>query len=147
MLKLVECYLLRLNLCIMQVKGEIVVIKIDLPSSWTKMNGSSGPSNSASISEVCDLIPQPAVLVGNTCEMEGIVDNGFVCGNNRNLLEKKLQEVNINLGENGSPEPVGHVSNACVSRSLLIGYSREHNDVVTAVQRLCAMKSAYSMKH
>ncbi|KAL1815638.1 hypothetical protein ACET3Z_018212 [Daucus carota] len=129
------------------IEGDIVLIKIDPLSSWTKMKGSSGPSNSAAVSHVCGLVPEPTVLVGNISEGEGIVDIYFEFGNRMNLLEKKLNdEGNTYFGENGSPGPVGTLCKSCVSKNLYIGSSREPKNNASAVRKLCAMTSAYPLK-
>lgn len=116
------------------VEGDVVVIKIDPLSSWTKMKGSSGVSGNASVSDDCNLVPVVTVPVSNNCKGKGKVDNDF------------YDERNTYLWENGGQESVVLAGNGLVNGNTLIGCSSEHHDVATAEQRLCAMTSAFPLK-
>lgn len=129
------------------VEGDVVLIKLDPLPLWTKMKGSFGASCNAAVMDDFNLVPRVTEPVGDSCKGKGKVDADCEYISCRNLTEKGFHnERNTYSEENGSPELIGQSGNAHANGSAWAGCSSEHNDVVTAVQKLCAMISAYPLK-
>ncbi|KAL8133763.1 DIS3-like exonuclease 2 [Apium graveolens] len=116
------------------VEGDIVVIKLDPLSLWTKMKGSSGASGNASPSDDCNLVPVATLPVSNNFKGKDKVGNDF------------YDERNTYHSENGSQESVALAGNGLVNGNTLNCCSGEHHDFVTVEQRLCTMTSAFPLK-
>lgn len=138
----------------MQLEGDIVAIKIDPLSFWTKMKGSTGNSNTSTAIDDSNLHPGGAECVRDICKGKNKVDADCEysnCRNNLHLSEEGSQSKNNSYPrENISPELEGpnvtmHVNGK--HNSLLDPSSAGSlSEVQTAAEKLCAMISSFPSK-
>ncbi|GMP79331.1 hypothetical protein CsSME_00034919 [Camellia sinensis var. sinensis] len=145
------------------VEGDIVVIKVDPFSAWTKMKGSTGTFNNSAPLEDYNSVSDATELVGDSCKGKNKVDAVYEYVNGRNgsfSPEKGFQyEVGTSSGANVGPEVIGQhnsvseysyssVNGHCPSALDLsqAGCSNDRNDVTSSVEKLCALISSFPSK-
>lgn len=146
------------------VEGDIVAIKVDHFSSWTKMKGSAGTVDNAGPSDDNNSACQVTELARNRSKGKNKVDVAYECANGRNcsLIEDK------GFGNVGFTTPIGadvglQLIGQCSSVSghsyspanghcpsaldpLQTVSSSDHNDIPNSVEKLCAMMSSFPSK-
>ncbi|KAA8538508.1 hypothetical protein F0562_028121 [Nyssa sinensis] len=139
------------------VEGDIVAIKIDPLSSWTKMKVSNGTLNNSALLDDYNLLPEVTELVNDTGKGKNKVEANYEYVNSSNclLLPKKGVhcESSSFSGENVHSKLTGsagynYPNGYCVPAldPLQAGCSNERNEVASAVAKLCAMISSFPSK-
>ncbi|XP_059630776.1 DIS3-like exonuclease 2 [Cornus florida] len=135
------------------VDGDIVAIKVDPLSSWTKMKGSNGPSNNSALMDDNNLVPEVTESVGNGDKGKGVL-HVDIKSNTCLLPEKGFYFENGSFsGESVNPELIGPVgcnyvnghypSAPDMSRT---GGSSERNEIASLVGKFCALVSSFPSK-
>ncbi|KAK3005232.1 hypothetical protein RJ639_017672 [Escallonia herrerae] len=140
-----------------EVEGDIVLIKVDCFSLWTKMKGSILTSNNPAVMEDNNLLPTATESVRDYCKEKNKVDgvgeyadcssvlplsvDGFHCESSAYLSQNVITE---NVG----PTVSQHVNRNCHHgyRASLADCSSEQNEAVSAVEKLCATISLFPSK-
>ncbi|CAK7347018.1 unnamed protein product [Dovyalis caffra] len=133
------------------VEGDVVVIKVDPLSFWTKMKGSNGPSNNLSTAEDSNLCLEANGKAGGSSKGKSKLNMDFDCADygNSTVPQKGFHyEASSRNGDelNG---PVGYNSvngyHQSASDSSPVP-STGKNEVLNGVQRMCATISSYPSK-
>ncbi|XP_038718373.1 DIS3-like exonuclease 2 isoform X2 [Tripterygium wilfordii] len=137
------------------VEGDIVVMQVDPLSLWTKMKGSIGPSNNLGHAEDVNLLPEVSEIVANS-KGKNKLDVEYEIAHCENCIPPENgfhEEDNSITGNAVHQEHIDHMGgcytnehNPCVSDSSLVGSSREQNEAIGALGRLCAMISSFPSK-
>lgn len=136
------------------VEGDIVAIKVDPLTFWTKMKGSIETSNNPALMDDHTLLPGVTESVSDSCKGKSKVDAGYEYTNCRNdslLLEKGFhydntiyphENVNRELGPTGN----GHVNGNYQNGPSRGGCFSEQTEVLTGLEKLCSIISSFPSK-
>ncbi|KAK2988844.1 hypothetical protein RJ640_020208 [Escallonia rubra] len=140
------------------VEGDIVLIKVDRFSLWTKMKGSILTSNNPAVMEDNNLLPTTATeSVRDYCKEKNKVDGVGEYADCSSVLPLSVDgfhcESSAYLSQNVITENVGPAVCQHVNRNCHHGYdasladcSSEQKEAVSAVEKLCATISLFPSK-
>ncbi|XP_061341904.1 DIS3-like exonuclease 2 [Gastrolobium bilobum] len=129
------------------VEGDIVAIKIDPLSLWTKMKGSNGTSNNTAILEGCNLLKEDDEVGGNICKGKGKEDadhnstpyRSYPCPEKRCVYEDNASK---ELASRDSID--GH--HYAGSDFLKFNSRSGHKEVINAVEKMCVLVNSFPSK-
>ncbi|KAF5740300.1 DIS3-like exonuclease 2 [Tripterygium wilfordii] len=137
------------------VEGDIVVIKVDPLSLWTKMKGSTGPSNNLVPAEDVNVPPEVGEMVADG-KGKSKLDVKYEIAQRECSLspENGFHEEDYSITGNAvHQELIDHMGggyinehNPSASDFSCVGSSREQNEAIGALGRLCAMISSFPSK-
>ncbi|KAK3019418.1 hypothetical protein RJ639_004575 [Escallonia herrerae] len=124
------------------VEGDIVLIKVDRFSLWTKMKGSILTSNNPAVMEDNNLLPTATESVLDYCKEKNKVDGVGEYADCSSVLPQNV------ITENVGPTVSQHVNRNCHHGydASLADCSSEQNEAVSAVEKLCATISLFPSK-
>uniref|UniRef100_A0A5B7BIX7 DIS3-like exonuclease 2 n=1 Tax=Davidia involucrata TaxID=16924 RepID=A0A5B7BIX7_DAVIN len=139
------------------VEGDIVAIKIDPLSSWTKMKVSTGTLNNSALMDDYNLLPEVTELVNDSGKGKNKIEANYEYVNYTNCLllpEKRVHcESSSFSGKNVHSELIestgyNYVNGFCVPAldPSQAGCSSERNEIASAVGKLCVMVSSFPSK-
>ncbi|KAG2709074.1 hypothetical protein I3760_05G222300 [Carya illinoinensis] len=138
------------------VEGDIVVIKIDPLSLWTRMKGSTGISNNYPPVEDCNLLLEDSEISSDSCKGKGKVDAECKHAHHRScpFPEKGFCYGDSTFtGEAVHLDPIGPASCnlvdpylAAASDLLHADFCSGQNELNTALGRMCALISSFPSK-
>jgi DIS3-like exonuclease 2 len=136
----------------MQVEGDIVVLKVDPLSLWTRMKGSTGSNNSAPV-EDGSLLLEDGEIASDGCKGKSKVDADYEYARYRSCPYPEKGSCfgdSTFVGETVHLEPTGPAScnllHPAASDSSHVGSSNGQNEVVNAVGRICGLISSFPSK-
>ncbi|GAV84103.1 RNB domain-containing protein [Cephalotus follicularis] len=138
------------------VEGDVVVIKVDPLSMWTKMKGSAAVFNNSACAENCNLLPEAEEFSGDSCKAKSKLDPNYDYGQNGGdlLPENSITFVggpfttNITHLDLSGPENCKYVNgdHPSASDSSHAGCSSGQNELLNAVEMVSAMVSKFPSK-
>lgn len=139
----------------LQVEGDIVAVKVDSVSFWTRMKGSTGMCNNSALVEDPNLLPEDTEVASDNCKGKSKVglDHEYANHAGYSFPEKESHyEGSTSLGETFRsdlvlPSDYDHVDGRhSASDSSHVGSSSGLNDVKNAVGRICAKLNSFPSK-
>ncbi|KAJ6709400.1 DIS3-LIKE EXONUCLEASE 2 [Salix koriyanagi] len=128
--------------------GDVVVVKVDPFSFWTKMKGSNAPSNNVSTSEDSNLHLETNGEVGGSCKGKSKMNLVLECADFGNSL---VPQKGFHNDESTCASEVVHDNyvngnHQSASESSHTAPSTGKDEVSNSVGRICAMLSSYPSK-
>ncbi|KAJ6335646.1 hypothetical protein OIU78_012295 [Salix suchowensis] len=128
--------------------GDVVVVKVDPFSFWTKMKGSNAPSNNLSTSEDSNLHLEANGEVGGGCKGKSKMNLVLECADFGNSL---VPQKGFHYDESTCASEVVHDNyvngnHQSASESSHTAPSTGKDEVSNSVGRICAMLSSYPSK-
>jgi DIS3-like exonuclease 2 len=136
----------------MQVEGDIVVVKVDPLSLWTRMKGSIGLCNNAPQVEDCNLILEDSDVASDSYKGKSKIEadceyfryrscpfpeKKFSCGDGETVHFDPIITASCNIVDGNLPT---------ASDSSHVYSSSGQNEVITPVGRMCALISSFPSK-
>ncbi|XP_027330539.1 DIS3-like exonuclease 2 isoform X2 [Abrus precatorius] len=155
------------------VEGDIVAIKIDPFSLWTKMKGPNGNCNNTATLEGCNLLTEDNEVSGNICKGKGKLDADYESAHCRSSPGQNKEDIDQNSnscrsypfperrivsgdntqGSTNHLDLLGMAShdsidgNLCAAPdSLKINSCGGQSEVVSAVENMCSLVNSFPYK-
>ncbi|XP_030933595.1 DIS3-like exonuclease 2 [Quercus lobata] len=135
------------------VEGDIVVLKVDPSSLWTRMKGSTGVSNNPAPVEDCNILLEDGEIASDNSKGKSKVDADYECDHYRSCPYPEKGSCygeGTFVGETVHLEPSGPAScnlvHPAASDSLHVGSFNGQSEVVKAVGRICSSISTFPSK-
>ncbi|KAM4069916.1 hypothetical protein ACB094_12G126100 [Castanea mollissima] len=135
------------------VEGDIVVLKVDPSSLWTRMKGSTGMSNNPAPVEDCNILLEDGEIASDSSKGKSKVDVDYECARYRSCPYPEKGSCygeGTFVGETVHLEPTGPAScnlvHPAASDSSHVGSFNGQSEVVKAVSRICSLISTFPSK-
>lgn len=137
----------------MQVEGDIVVVKVDPLSLWTRMKGSVGLCNNAPQVEDCNLLLEDSDVASDSYKGKSKIEADCEYFRYRSCPFPEKKKLSYGDGETVHFDPIIPASCNTVDGNFPTASDSSHvysssgqNEVITPVGRMCALISSFPSK-